>query len=106
MNNENYLFKYLQSGNDNCLDEVIERSQRAVNQFTTFLNSNDYDGLVNFVSIYFCNFFNKNKRVFYKILKLKFMFLVLTNQNNNAMQLFIEDIQMMLRENFAYKRNI
>lgn len=100
MNNETYLFNYLRSGNENCLDEVIERSQRAVNQFTTFLNSNDFDGLVNFISIYFGNFFNKNKRVFYKILKLKFMFYILTSQNNNAMQLFIEDIQMMLRENF------
>ena len=89
---------------NNCsyFEDVLEKSHRACNNLKLYLTSDDYDGAVSFILTFFDSFFNNNIKVYYKLLKMKFLYYLAINKNSLALDLFKEQIEIFIRESFPY----
>lgn len=92
---------YILKGNYN-FDDVLEKALRASNEIKVFLSADDFDGCMNFLVTYLDGFINFNNRVYYKLLKMKFIHLMLTARQDQAVDLYKEQIEIFIRESFSF----
>ena len=83
------------------LDELFEKSLRATNQIKTFLNSKDFDGLINYFTSFLNNFLNFNKKIYYKILKIKFLYIINLGLFDQAIEFYKDQVEIFIRESFS-----
>lgn len=85
-------------------EDIVEKAHRATNQIKAYLNYNDYDGLISFVVNYLSGLLNSNKRVHYKILKMKFIHLLIEGNACQANEIYFKHILPFVKEIFNYSR--
>lgn len=96
-------FIYDFNNSKDITDEILENSNRDVNQIKAYLNNNDYDKLIEYMIKQHEMFINLNKNVLSKIYKLKFIYLMMNNHNNQANNFYLEEVQIFNRESFSFK---
>lgn len=79
------------------LDDIYEYSIRVSNQIKNYIEYDEYDSLISYFSSLSSNFLSCNLKIYFKILKMKFIFKIFIGNIDEAKELYKNQIEAFIR---------